>query len=132
MRKGGGANHRFSLSDAMLIKDNHIAACGGIKQAIERARARAGHMVKLEVEVDTLQQLERALDHDVDAVLLDNMDVETLREAVRLADGKVTLEASGGVSLETVRAIAETSVDLISVGALTHSAPTLDLGLDWS
>ena len=131
VRMGGGANHRFTLSDAMLIKDNHIAACGGIEPAIKRARAEAGHMVKLEVEVDSIDQLKRALEHDVDAVLLDNMSSETLAQAVELTGGRVVLEASGGVSLETVRLIAETGVDLISVGALTHSAPTLDLGLDW-
>jgi nicotinate-nucleotide pyrophosphorylase (carboxylating) len=132
VRMGGGANHRFTLSDVMLIKDNHIAACGGIAEAIERARAHAGHMIKVEVEVDTIDQLRLALEHDIDAVLLDNMDVSTLSESVKMARGRVVLEASGGMTLETVNAIAETGVDLISVGALTHSAPVLDLGLDWS
>lgn len=127
---GGGSNHRFGLYDAVLIKDNHIAVAGGIGAAIESALAYAGHMVKIEVEVDTLGQLKAALDYPIDAVLLDNMDNATLEEAVKIADGQITLEASGGVNLETVRGIAETGVDLISVGALTHSAPTLDLGLD--
>ncbi len=131
VRAGGGMNHRFGLYDAVLIKDNHIAAAGGIEQAIERARAHTGHMVMIEVEVDTLDQLEKALKLSVDAVLLDNMDTGTLAEAVRKAGGKAVTEASGGVTLETVRAIAETGVDLISVGALTHSASALDLGLDF-
>jgi nicotinate-nucleotide pyrophosphorylase (carboxylating) len=128
---GGGMNHRFGLYDAVLIKDNHIAAAGGIAQALSAARARAGHLVKIEIEVETLDQLREALDFPIDAVLLDNMDVATLGKAVALAGGRVLTEASGGVSLETVRAIAETGVDLISVGALTHSAPVLDLALEW-
>jgi len=132
VRMGGGANHRFTLSDAILIKDNHIAAAGGIGKAIAGARAYAGHMVKIEVEVDSLDQLEQALKHKVDAVLLDNMDVKSLAQAVKTAKGRAVLEASGGVTLETVRAIADAGVDLISIGALTHSAPALDLGLDWS
>ncbi len=132
VRMGGGANHRFTLSDAILIKDNHIAAAGGIGEAIARARAYAGHMIKIEVEVDSLDQLDQALKHEIDAVLLDNMDAATLAKAVKRAKGHAILEASGGVNLETVRAIAESGVDLISIGALTHSAPTLDLGLDWS
>jgi nicotinate-nucleotide pyrophosphorylase (carboxylating) len=131
VRCGGGGNHRVGLFDAILIKDNHIAAAGGIGPAIEAARAHAGHMVRVEVEVDTLAQLETALGHSPDAVLLDNMPPETLRRAVAMAAGKVVTEASGGVDLTTVRAIAETGVDLISVGALTHSAPVLDLGLDF-
>lgn len=130
VRAGGGMNHRIGLFDAVLIKDNHIAVAGGIGPAIEAARARAGHMVKVEVEVDTLDQLGQALTHRIDAVLLDNMTPEQLAEAVRLVAGRVITEASGGVSLETVRAVAETGVDLISVGALTHSAPVLDIGLD--
>jgi len=130
VRVGGGMNHRFGLDDAILIKDNHIAFAGDIATAIERVRARAGHMVKVEVEVDTLAQLETVLGFDVDAVLLDNMTPDHLKAAVRLAGGRVITEASGGVSLETVRAIAEAGVNLISVGALTHSAPALDLGLD--
>jgi nicotinate-nucleotide pyrophosphorylase (carboxylating) len=131
VRAGGGANHRFGLYDAVLVKDNHIAAAGGIAPALERLFAARRHLVKVEVEVDTLAQLEEALRFPIDAVLLDNMDAASLRKAVALADGRVLTEASGGVNLETVREIAETGVDLISVGALTHSAPCLDLGLDW-
>ena len=131
VRCGGGQNHRTGLFDAILIKDNHIVAAGGIGKAIEAARAHAGHMVKIEVEVDNLEQLEDVLKHKVDAVLLDNMSPAMLRTAVKLAGGRVIMEASGGVTLDTVRAIAETGVNLISVGALTHSAPVLDLGLDF-
>ena len=131
VRCGGGQNHRTGLFDAILIKDNHIVAAGGIGKAIEAARAHAGHMVKIEVEVDNLAQLEDVLKHKVDAVLLDNMSPAMLRTAVKLAGGRVITEASGGVTLDTVRAIAETGVNLISVGALTHSAPVLDLGLDF-
>ena len=131
VRAGGGVNHRFGLYDAVLVKDNHIAAAGGLAPALERLRARTGHLVKIEVEVDTLAQLEEALRFSVDAVLLDNMDVATLKQAVALVDGRVLTEASGGVTLETVREIAGSGVDLISVGALTHSALRLDLALDW-
>lgn len=131
IRAGGGMNHRFGLYDAVLIKDNHIAAAGGVGAAIERARARAGHMVRLEVEVDRLDQLDEVLEHGADAVLLDNMDLATLREAVKRTGGKAILEASGGVTLESVRSIAETGVDLISSGALTHSSLALDLSLDF-
>lgn len=131
VRCGGGQNHRTGLFDAILIKDNHIAAAGGVAQAVGAARARAGHMVKIEVEVDTLEQLRQALRHDIDVVLLDNMPPAMLSEAVGIVAGKVLTEASGGVDQTTVRAIAETGVDLISVGALTHSAPVLDLGLDF-
>jgi nicotinate-nucleotide pyrophosphorylase (carboxylating) len=131
VRAGGGMNHRTGLFDAILIKDNHIVVAGGIGPAIERARARAGHMVKIEVEVDTLDQLAEALRHRIDAVLLDNMTADQLREAVRMVAGRAVTEASGGINLDTVRAIAETGVDLISVGALTHSAPVLDIGLDF-
>ena len=130
VRCGGGANHRFGLDDAVLIKDNHVAACGGVGLALERARARVGHMVKIEIEVDRLDQLREALEHRPDVIMLDNFSLEDLREAVALTAGRVTLEASGGVDLTTVRAIAQTGVDLISVGALTHSAPVLDIGLD--
>lgn len=131
VRCGGGVNHRFGLFDAVLIKDNHIVAAGGIGPALERARAHAGHMVKIEVEVSTLAELEEALRLGPDAILLDNMDIPTLKAAVAQVAGRVITEASGGVTLETVRAIAETGVDLISVGALTHSAAVLDLGLDF-
>lgn len=130
VRCGGGRNHRVGLFDAILIKDNHIVATGGLSAAIKRAREAAGHMVKVEVEVDTLEQLREAISHPIDAVLLDNMPPPMLRDAVAIAGARILLEASGGVNLDTVRAIAETGVDLISVGALTHSAPVLDLGLD--
>ena len=130
VRLGGGANHRFGLDDAMLIKDNHIAMAGGVRPALERARQHAGHLVKIELEVDTLDQLAEALEVGVDAVLLDNMAPETLRRAVAMVDGRAVTEASGRISLETVAAIAATGVDLISSGWITHSAPILDLGLD--
>ncbi len=131
VRCGGGGNHRTGLFDAILIKDNHIVAAGGAAAAMKAARANAGHMVKVEIEVDTLDQLREVLPLGPDAVLLDNMNPEQLREAVAITKGKALLEASGGVKLETVRGIAETGVDLISVGALTHSAQVLDLGLDF-
>lgn len=131
VRCGGGFNHRFGLDDAVLIKDNHIAAAGGIAPALERVRASLGHMVKTEIEVDTLKQLEEALSLKADTVLLDNMSLEDLRRAVAMASGRAVLEASGNVTLETVRAIAETGVDYISSGGITHSAPTLDIGLDF-
>jgi nicotinate-nucleotide pyrophosphorylase (carboxylating) len=131
VRAGGGINHRFGLYDAVLVKDNHIAAAGGPAQALAKLRARTGPLVKVEVEVDTLHQLDEALHFPIDAVLLDNMDVATLKKAVAMVDGRVQTEASGGVNLQTVRKIAETGVDLISVGALTHSAPRLDLALEW-
>ena len=130
VRLGGGANHRFGLDDAMLIKDNHVALAGGVRQALERARRHAGHLVKIELEVDTLDQLAKALEVGVDAVLLDNMIPETLRRAVAMVDGRAVTEASGRITLETVPAIAATGVDLISSGWITHSAPILDLGLD--
>lgn len=130
VRCAGGVNHRFGLDDAILIKDNHVAACGGVGEALRRARAVAGHLTPIEVEVDGLAQLDEALEHDPAVVMLDNFSLADLREAVRRTAGRVRLEASGGVSLETVRAIAETGVDAISVGALTHSAPVLDIGLD--
>jgi len=132
VRCGGGVNHRFGLYDAVLVKDNHIAAAGGLEAALTLLRSRAGHMVKVEVEVDTLQQLEEALRFPIDAVLLDNMDVATLTKAVVLAKGKVLTEASGGVRLETVGKIAAAGVDLISVGALTHSPRNLDSSLEWA
>lgn len=130
VRCGGGTNHRFGLDDAILIKDNHVAACGSVGEAVRRAKAFAGHLVKVEVEVDNLLQLQEALAHDPDVIMLDNFTLEDLREAVKIADGRVILEASGGVTLDTVRGIADTGVDVISVGALTHSARVLDIGLD--
>jgi nicotinate-nucleotide pyrophosphorylase (carboxylating) len=131
VRCGGGHNHRTGLFDAILIKDNHIAAAGSPMAAMQAARDHAGHMVKIEIEVDTLEQLREILPLAPDAVLLDNMSTDELREAVAIAEGRTLLEASGGVDLDSVRAIAETGVDIISVGALTHSAPVLDLGLDF-
>ena len=130
VRCGGGHNHRFGLDDAVLIKDNHIALAGGLRTAVERARRAVGHLVKIEVEVDTLDQLREALDLEVDIVLLDNMSLETLREAVALAKGRAITEASGGITPKTAAAIAATGVDLLSVGWLTHSAPALDVALD--
>jgi len=132
VRAGGGVNHRFGLFDGILIKDNHVAAAGGVAAAVEQARAAAGHMVRIEVEVDTLAQLDEALAQGADIILLDNMSGDALREAVSRARGRAVLEASGGVSLETVGAIAATGVDLISVGALTHSVRCLDVGLDFA
>ena len=130
VRLGGGANHRFGLDDAMLIKDNHVALAGGVREALERARRHAGHLIKVELEVDTLDQLAEALEVGVDAVLLDNMTPEALRRAVAMVDGHAITEASGRITLETAPAIAATGVDLISSGWITHSAPILDLGLD--
>ncbi|MGB3809285.1 MAG: carboxylating nicotinate-nucleotide diphosphorylase [Parvibaculum sp.] len=131
VRAGGGMNHRFGLDDAVLIKDNHIAVAGGVREAIERARRRAGHMVKVEVEVDTLDQLEEALATGVEVVLLDNMTPEQLAHAVKLVAGRAITEASGRVTAATAPAIAAAGVDLISCGWITHSAPCLDLGLDF-
>lgn len=131
VRTGGGQNHRFGLFDAVMIKDNHIVAAGGIPEALRAVRARVGHMVKIEIEVDALEQLPEVLDHAVDVILLDNMPPATLRKAVQLIAGRAITEASGGVTLENVREIAETGVDLISVGALTHSAHVHDIGLDF-
>ncbi|TCU27736.1 nicotinate-nucleotide pyrophosphorylase [carboxylating] [Rhizobium azibense] len=131
VRAGGGVNHRFALCDAVLIKDNHVAIAGGVAEAICRAKAGAGHMVKIEVEVDTLDQLREAMETGVDAVLLDNMTPDQLRRAVKIVAGRAITEASGRVTPQTAGAIAASGVDLISVGWLTHSAPTLDIGLDW-
>ncbi len=131
VRAGGGANHRFGLDDAVLIKDNHIALAGSLRTAVERVKANVGHMVKIEAEVDTLSQLEEALATGVDAVLLDNMTTEQLAQAVSMAGGKVITEASGRITAATAPAIAATGVDLISVGWLTHSAASLDIGLDY-
>jgi len=130
VRVGGGGNHRFGLDDAALIKDNHIAIAGGVAEAIRRVRACVGHLVKIEVEVDTLAHLEEALEVGVDAALLDNMSLEDLRRAVAMIAGRAISEASGRVTRESAPAIAATGVDLISVGWLTHSAPILDIGLD--
>ena len=127
---GGGFNHRFGLDDAILIKDNHIAVAGGIIPALRAVKAAIGHLVKIEIEVDTLDQLDEVLTEGADVVLLDNMTPARLREAVARVKGRLLTEASGGVTLETVAAIAESGVDMISVGALTHSAQVLDVGLD--
>ena len=131
VRAGGGGNHRFGLDDAILIKDNHIALAGDIRTAIARAKANAGHLVKIEVEVDTLAQLEQVLALGVDAVLLDNMTIEDLRQAVAMTGGKAITEASGRITAATAKAIAATGVDLISAGWITHSAAALDIGLDY-
>jgi nicotinate-nucleotide pyrophosphorylase (carboxylating) len=130
VRCGGGQNHRFGLDDAVLIKDNHIALAGGIRPAVERARRGVGHLVKIEVEVDSMDQLREALDLGADVVLLDNMPLDTLREAVALAKGRAITEASGGINPRTAAAIAATGVNLLSMGWLTHSAPSLDVALD--
>ncbi len=130
VKAGGGASHRYGLDDAILIKDNHVAVCGSVGEAVRRARRFAGHMTRVAVEVDRLDQLEDALGAGAESVLLDNFSLDDLRAAVAAAKGRAVLEASGGVTLKTVRAIAETGVDVISIGALTHSAPNFDLGLD--
>ncbi len=130
VRCGGGFNHRYGLDDAVLIKDNHIAVAGGVVAALRAAKASVGHLVKIEIEVDTLAQLHDVLAEGADVVLLDNMGVDQLREAVALVEGAMLTEASGGVNLDTVAAIAATGVDMVSVGALTHSPRVLDLGLD--
>jgi nicotinate-nucleotide pyrophosphorylase (carboxylating) len=134
VRAGGGNNHRFGLDDAVLIKDNHIAVAGGILPAIERARKAVGHLVRIELEVDTLGQLDEALEllsaAPIDAVLLDNMPTSLLKQAVEKVAGRIVTEASGGITLQNVSAIAATGVDVISVGWITHSAPILDIGLD--
>ncbi len=130
LRVGGGSNHRFGLDDAVLIKDNHVAIAGGVRPAVERARAGVGHLVKIELEVDTLTQLEEALALGVDAVLLDNMGPDMLRQAVAMVGGRAITEASGRITPATAPAVAATGVDLISIGWLTHSATVLDIGLD--
>ena len=133
VRCGGGFNHRFGLDDAILIKDNHIAVAGGIRAVLERAKAAAGHLVKVEIEVDSLEQLKEVLDVGLaDVVLIDNFDVATMKKAVEMVASRLVIEASGGITLETVGPIAATGVDLISSGWLTHSAPALDLGLDYA
>jgi nicotinate-nucleotide pyrophosphorylase (carboxylating) len=131
VRCGGGFNHRFGLDDAMLIKDNHIAVAGSIRAVLERARAKAGHLVKIEIEVDSLDQLREVLDAGLaDAVLLDNFDVASMKKAVAMVAGRLVIEASGGITLDTIADVAATGVDYASSGALTHSAPALDVGLD--
>lgn len=130
VRAGGGMNHRMGLDDAILIKDNHIAVCGGLREAALKARAAAGHMVKIEIEVDTLAQLREVLDLPLDAVLLDNMGPELMAQAVQMVAGRMITEASGNVTVETVPALAATGVDMISSGWITHSAPILDIALD--
>ncbi|WP_457090409.1 carboxylating nicotinate-nucleotide diphosphorylase [Microvirga sp. P5_D2] len=130
VRAGGGANHRFGLDDAVLIKDNHIAIAGGVRPALERARTAVGHLVKIEIEVDTLDQLDEVLEVGADAILLDNMSPDTLAEAVRRVNKRAATEASGRITVATAPQIAASGVDLISTGWITHSAPILDLGLD--
>jgi nicotinate-nucleotide pyrophosphorylase (carboxylating) len=132
VRHGGGRNHRFGLADGILIKDNHIAAAGSIKEAVRRAREGAPHTLRIEIEVESIGQLDEAIAAGADIVLLDNFTLDMLREAVAIGKGRVVLEASGGVSLETVRAIAETGVDFVSCGALTHSARAIDLTMEFS
>ena len=131
VQAGGGRNHRYSLSDGVLIKDNHIAACGSITRAVEKARAAVPHTIAIEVETDTLEQVRECLQCGVATIMLDNMALTDMGKAVQLIAGNALVEASGGVNLQTVRAIAETGVDIISVGALTHSAPSCDIGMDW-
>lgn len=131
VRAGGGRNHRYSLSDGVLIKDNHIAACGSITKAVQKARAAVPHTIAIEVETDTLEQVEECLHCGAAIIMLDNMDPATMRKAVAMIDGNALVEASGGVTLQTVRVIAETGVNIISVGALTHSASSCDIGMDW-
>jgi len=131
VRAGGGVNHRLGLDDAILIKDNHIAIAGGVIPALKRAKENIGHMVKIEIEVDTLEQLREVLTEGADVIMLDNMSFEDMTEAVRLVNGRSVIEASGGVTLERIPKIAATGVDMISSGALTHSAPNFDVGLDF-
>lgn len=130
VRTGGGQNHRFGLYDAVMLKDNHIAAAGGLGRAVEEARRHVGQMVKIEVECESLRQVEEALDSGVDVIMLDNMNIEGMKEAVRLIDKRAVVEASGGIKKDSLRAVAETGVDVISLGALTHSVRALDFSLD--
>jgi nicotinate-nucleotide pyrophosphorylase (carboxylating) len=132
VRVGGGANHRFNLADGVLIKDNHIAACGSIREAVDKVRERIPHTIRVEVETDSLEQVKECLECGVDIIMLDNMTPVMMTTAVRLINGRALVEASGGVTLQTVEAIAMSGVDIISVGALTHSAPSCDIGMDWS
>ncbi|NNK96234.1 MAG: carboxylating nicotinate-nucleotide diphosphorylase [Desulfobacterales bacterium] len=129
---GGGSNHRFNLADGVLIKDNHIAACGSIAKAVAKVRDKVPHTLRLEVETDTLNQVRECLDCGVDIIMLDNMSVKQMAEAVEIIAGSVIVEASGGIGLANVEEIAKTGVDFISIGALTHSAPACDIGMDWS
>jgi len=129
---GGGFNHRFNLADGILIKDNHIAACGSIADAVEKVRRSAPHTIRIEVETDTIEQVRECVDCGVDIIMLDNMSPQMMREAVQFIGGRALVEASGGISLDTVRAVAGSGVDIISIGALTHSAPACDIGMDWS
>jgi len=130
VRMGGGYNHRFGLYDAVLIKDNHIAVAGGIKPAVNSVRKQISHMTKIEVEVENLSQLQEALEMKVDIIMLDNMNLDTMREAVKIVKGKALIEASGGITLDNVREIAQTGVDLISIGCLTHSVKSLDISME--
>ncbi len=132
VRVGGGSNHRFNLADGVLIKDNHIAACGSIREAVDKVRAKIPHTIRVEVETDSIEQVEECLTCGVDIIMLDNMSPEMMSKAVQLINGRSLVEASGGVTLETVEAIAMSGVDIISIGALTHSAASCDIGMDWS
>jgi len=131
VRVGGGYNHRFNLADGVLIKDNHIAACGSITEAVARVREKTPHTVRIEVEVESFDQIGECLECHVDIIMLDNMDIQAMSKAVKMIDGQAMVEASGGVNLTTVESIAATGVDIISIGALTHSAPSCDIGMDW-
>ncbi len=131
VRAGGGTNHRFNLADGVLIKDNHIAACGSIKEAVVRVKMSIPHTIRIEVETDTLEQVKECLECGVDIIMLDNMTPETMTMAAQLINGQALVEASGGVNLDSVEAIAGSGVDIISIGALTHSAPSCDIGMDW-
>lgn len=132
VRVGGGTNHRFNLADGVLIKDNHIAACGSIEEAVAKVRGQIPHTIRIEVETETLEQVQECLKCGVDIIMLDNMKPDMMVKAVRLINGRALVEASGGVTLETVEEIAMTGVDIVSIGALTHSAPSCDIGMDWS
>ncbi len=132
VRVGGGANHRFNLADGVLIKDNHIAACGSIQKAVDKVREQIPHTIRVEVETDSLDQVKECLACGVDIIMLDNMSPEKMTQAVQLISGRALVEASGGVNLATVKAIAASGVDIISIGALTHSAPACDIGMDWA
>ena len=128
---GGGSNHRFNLTDGILIKDNHIAACGSIRKAVDMVVSRVPHTIRVEVETDTIEQVMECLDCGVDIIMLDNMSIGSMREAVEIIDGNAIVEASGGITINSVQEVAGTGVDIISIGALTHSAPACDIGMDW-